>query len=101
MGIMRLIEGIRAGKAVSVFSGNQEYLFSAGKPGPACPDGFWEISVRCRPEAVSDRTGPGNGPFLFFDSRTNRFLDFTGVFWRHCFPCPLNIFMIWLSLNRK
>ena len=45
MGIMRLIEGIRAGKAVSVFSGNQEYLFSAGKPGPACPDGFWEISV--------------------------------------------------------
>ena len=86
MGIMRLIEGIRAGKAVSVFSGNQEYLFSAGKPGPACPDGFWEISVRCRPEAVSDRTGPGNGPFLFFDSRTNRFLDFTGGLLEALFP---------------
>ena len=86
MGIMRLIEGIRAGKAVSVFSGNQEYLLSAGKPGPACPDGFWEISVRCRPEAVSDRTG---------------FWIFPGVFWRHCFTCPLNISMIWLFLNRK
>ena len=86
MGIMRLIEGIRARKTVSVFSGSHEYLFTAGKSDPACPDGFWEIGVRCRPEAVSDRTGPDNGPFLFFDSRTNQFLDFTGGLLETLFP---------------
>ena len=86
MGIMRLIEGIRAQKTVSVFSGRHEYLFAAGKYSPACPDGFWGIRVRRRPEAVPDRTGPDNGPFLFFDSRTNRFLDFTGGLLETLFP---------------
>ena len=100
MGIMRLIEGIRAGKAVSVFSGNQEYLFSAGKPGPACPDGFWEISVRCRRQSLTE---PGRVmvPFYFSTAEPTGFWILPGVFWRHCFPCPLNISMIWLSLNRK
>ena len=96
MGIMRLIEGIRAGKAVSVFSGNQEYLFSAGKPGPACPDGF-KLADAGRRQSLTE-SGPGNGPFLFFDSRTNRFLDFTGGLLEALFPMSLwNISMIWLS----
>jgi len=86
MGIMRLMEGLRAGKTVSVFFRSHEYLFVAVKSGPACPGGFWNISVRCRMEAVSDQTGPGNGPFLFFDSRTNRFLDFTGGLLEALFP---------------
>ncbi|MCD7991891.1 MAG: hypothetical protein LUK37_08985 [Clostridia bacterium] len=86
MGIMRLIEGIRARKTVSVFSCSGEYLFTAGKSDPACPDGFWKIGIRRRPEAVPDRTGPDKGPFLFFDSRTNRFLDFTGGLLETLFP---------------
>lgn len=100
MGIMRLIEGIRARKTVSVFSGSHEYLFTAGKSDPACPDGFWEIGVRCRPEAVSDRTGPDNGPF-FSTAELTSFWILPGAFWKHYFPCPLNIFTIWLSWNRK
>ena len=39
--------------------------------------------------------------FYFSTAELTSFWILPGAFWKHYFPCPLNIFTIWLSWNRK
>lgn len=101
MGIMRLIEGIRAQKTVSVFSGRHEYLFAAGKYSPACPDGFGESASDAGRRQFLTEPGRIMAPFYFSTAGPTGFWILPGGCWRHYFPCPLNIPTIWLPWNRK
>lgn len=101
MGIMRLIEGIRARKTVSVFSGSHEYLFTAGKSDPACPDGFGKSASDAGRRRFLTELVRTMVLFYFSTAELTSFWILPGAFWKHYFPCPLNIFTIWLSWNRK
>lgn len=101
MGIMRLIEGIRAGKAVSVFSGTRNIYFLPVNRALPVRMVFGKLASDAGRRQSLTEPGRVMVPFYFSTAEPTGFWILPGVFWRHCFPCPLNISMIWLSLNRK
>lgn len=101
MGIMRLIEGIRARKTVSVFPEVMNICLPQGNPIQPVRTVFGKSASDAGRRRFLTELVRTMVLFYFSTAELTSFWILPGAFWKHYFPCPLNIFTIWLSWNRK